>query len=143
MFGVLKRLLVGRPIPTFKGHHERLGVLAGLAVLSSDALSSVAYATEEILRVLRGRRRRGVVCHAPIIAVLIALLLAVVALSCGRRSSRIPRGRRLYASPEENLGAWAGLIAASALLIDLHADGQRQHFGGRVGHHVCPSPTSM
>jgi len=47
----LKRLLLGRPIPTHLAHHERLSKVTGLAVLSSDALSSVAYATEEILRV--------------------------------------------------------------------------------------------
>ena len=48
----LKRALVGAPIPSHHAHHERLSRVTGLAVLSSDALSSVAYATEEILRVL-------------------------------------------------------------------------------------------
>ena len=48
----LKRVLVGAPIPSHDAHHERLSRVTGLAVLSSDALSSVAYATEEILRVL-------------------------------------------------------------------------------------------
>ena len=48
----LKRLIVGKPIPSHLAHHERLSRLTGLAVLSSDPLSSVAYATEEILRVL-------------------------------------------------------------------------------------------
>ena len=55
----LKRLLVGEPIPSHLAHHERLSRVTGLAVLSSDALSSVAYATEEILRVLTRRRRRA------------------------------------------------------------------------------------
>jgi hypothetical protein len=50
--GRTKRLLVGRPISSDLAHHERLSKTAGLAVLSSDALSSVAYATEEVLRVL-------------------------------------------------------------------------------------------
>lgn len=117
MFGVLKRLLVGRPIPTFKGHHERLGVLAGLAVLSSDALSSVAYATEEILRVLVVGGG-DVLWYAPIIAVLIALLLTVVALSYRQTIFAYPKGGGAYTVAKENLGAWAGLIAASALLID-------------------------
>ena len=48
----LKRFIVGEPIPSHLAHHERLSRVTGLAVLSSDALSSVAYATEEILRVL-------------------------------------------------------------------------------------------
>ena len=47
-----KRLIVGEPIPSHLAHHERFSRFTGLAVLSSDALSSVAYATEEILRVL-------------------------------------------------------------------------------------------
>lgn len=117
MYGALKRLLVGRPIPTFKGHHERLGVLAGLAVLSSDALSSVAYATEEVLRVLvigGGDTLR----YGPVIALLIALLLAVVALSYRQTIFAYPRGGGAYTVAKENLGAWAGLIAAAALLID-------------------------
>src|SRR5438094_5345416 len=48
----IKRVLVGKPIPSHLAHHERLSRVTGLAVLSSDALSSVAYATEEIVRVL-------------------------------------------------------------------------------------------
>ena len=51
-FGSLKHLLVGRPIPSHLAHHERLSKATGLAILSSDALSSVAYATEEIVRTL-------------------------------------------------------------------------------------------
>ena len=50
--GQVKRLIVGAPIPSRDAHHERLSRVTGLAILSSDALSSVAYATEEILRVL-------------------------------------------------------------------------------------------
>jgi len=48
----LKQIFIGRPIPSELAHHERLSKTTGLAVLSSDALSSVAYATEEVLRVL-------------------------------------------------------------------------------------------
>jgi len=48
----LKRLLVGSPLPTAQARHERLGKVTGLAVFASDNLSSVAYATEEILRVI-------------------------------------------------------------------------------------------
>ena len=51
-YSSFKRLFLGRPIPSSLAHHERLSRVTGLAVLSSDALSSVAYATEEILRVL-------------------------------------------------------------------------------------------
>ena len=48
----LKRLVVGRPIATYQAGHHKFGIFGGLAVLSADALSSVAYATEEVLRVL-------------------------------------------------------------------------------------------
>ena len=50
--GVVKRALIGRQLPLEQAHHERLSKTTGLAVLSSDALSSVAYATEEVIRVL-------------------------------------------------------------------------------------------
>ena len=57
VFSQIKRLVVGQPIPSHLAHHERLSRFTGLAVLSSDPLSSVAYATEEILR--RSDSRRG------------------------------------------------------------------------------------
>jgi amino acid transporter len=117
MFGVVKRLLVGRPIPTFKAHHERLTVLAGLAVLSSDALSSVAYATEEILRVLMVGGHDAL-RFGPIIALLITMLLTIVVLSYRQTIFAYPKGGGAYTVAKENLGAWAGLIAAAALLID-------------------------
>ena len=61
----VKQILVGRPIPSHLAHHERLSKTTGLAVLSSDALSSVAYATEEIVRTLiPGRCGGPVVVHA-------------------------------------------------------------------------------
>src|SRR5688572_20842356 len=52
LLGQIKRFVVGEPIPSHLAHHERLSRVTGLAVLSSDPLSSVAYATEEILRIL-------------------------------------------------------------------------------------------
>jgi len=52
VFAPLKRLVVGRPIATYQAGHHKFGLFGGLAVLSSDALSSVAYATEEVLRIL-------------------------------------------------------------------------------------------
>src|SRR5207249_11437291 len=77
----LKRLLVGKPIPSHLAHHERLSRLTGLAVLSSDPLSSVAYATEEILRVLI-LAGAGALSIASPIAVIIAAILAVAVFSC-------------------------------------------------------------
>ena len=74
----LKRLLVGKPIPSHLAHHERLSRPIGLAVLLSDALSSVAYATEEILRVLVLAGAASLGAASPIAVVIAAILLIVV-----------------------------------------------------------------
>jgi len=76
----LKRLLVGRPIPSHLAHHERLSRVTGLAVLSSDALSSVAYATDFILATLVVAGVGAFVYAVPI-SLVIAALLAIVAFS--------------------------------------------------------------
>ena len=76
----LKRLVVGKPIPSHLAHHERLSRVTGLAVLSSDALSSVAYATEEIVRVLVLAGAAALSIASPI-AFVIAAILAVVVFS--------------------------------------------------------------
>src|SRR3989454_5114413 len=76
----LKRLLLGKPIPSSMAHHERLSRVTGLAVLSSDALSSVAYATDFILTTLVVAGV-GAFTHAIPISLVIAALLAVVAFS--------------------------------------------------------------
>ena len=80
VLGRLKQAVVGRPIPSHLAHHERLGKATGLAILSSDPLSSVAYATEEILRVLLLAGVGALALATPIAAV-IAFLLVVVAFS--------------------------------------------------------------
>ncbi len=113
----VKRLLVGRPIPSRLAHHERLTKTTGLAVLSSDALSSVAYATEEILRtlVLAGA---GVLGLATPIGIVIAVLLLVVTFSYRQTIQAYPGGGGAYIVARENIGTHAGLIAGAALLID-------------------------
>src|SRR5260221_521875 len=73
----LKRLLMGEPIATAAAGHERLTKLKALAVLSSDALSSVAYATEEIMRVLLLAGTAAVSASIPIGVVLVVLLFIV------------------------------------------------------------------
>jgi len=113
----VKRLLLGRPIPSYHADHHRFGLLGGLAVLSSDALSSVAYATEEILRVLM---IGGVaeLDRATPISLLIAALLLLVAFSYRQTIHAYPGGGGAYIVAKENLGVYAGLSAAAALLID-------------------------
>jgi amino acid transporter len=113
----LKRLVVGKPIPSHLAHHERLSRVTGLAVLSSDALSSVAYATEEILRVLVlvGTAALG---YASPIAFVIAAILAVVVFSYRQTIHAYPGGGGAYLVSKDNLGELPALVAAASLLID-------------------------
>jgi len=113
----VKRLVVGAPIPSHLAHHERFSKVTGLAVLSSDPLSSVAYATEEILRVLMISGVSALWLVTPIGAV-IATMLAVVAFSYRQTVHAYPNGGGAYIVAKENLGTLPALIAAAALLID-------------------------
>ncbi len=116
-FGSLKHLLVGRPIPSHLAHHERLSKVTGLAILSSDALSSVAYATEEIVRTLMLAGAAALSLATPIGMVISALLL-IVAFSYRQTIHAYPSGGGAYIVAKDNIGPTAGLIAAAALLID-------------------------
>ena len=114
----VKRLLVGAPIPSHQAHHERLSRITGLAILSSDALSSVAYATEEILRVLLiggGAAALGLVTP---IGLVIAITLAIVAFSYRQTIYAYPSGGGAYLVAKDNLGRTPSLVAAASLLID-------------------------
>jgi amino acid transporter len=113
----IKRLVVGPPIPSHLAHHERLSRVTGLAVLSSDPLSSVAYATEEILRVL-AIAGTGALAMASPIAVVIAAILAIVVFSYRQTIHAYPGGGGAYIVAKENIGPGAATIAAAALLID-------------------------
>src|SRR5436190_7799468 len=115
--GQVKRLIVGAPIPSHLAHHERFSKVTGLAVLSSDPLSSVAYATEEILRVLTIAGVGALWLVTPIGAV-IATMLAIVAFSYRQTIHAYPNGGGAYIVAKENLGTMPALVAASALLID-------------------------
>ncbi len=117
VLGRLKQAVVGRPIPSHLAHHERLGKATGLAILSSDPLSSVAYATEEILRVLL-LAGVGALALATPLAPVIAFLLVVVAFSYRQTIHAYPGGGGAYVVARENLGLHPGLVAAAALLID-------------------------
>jgi amino acid transporter len=116
-FSQLKRLVLGAPIPSHLAHHERFSRITGLAVLSSDALSSVAYATEEILRVLMiaGVAALGLVTP---IGLVIATMLAIVVFSYRQTIYAYPSGGGAYIVAKDNLGRLPSLIAAAALLID-------------------------
>ena len=115
--GQVKRLIVGAPIPSHLAHHERFSRVTGLAVLSSDPLSSVAYATEEILRVLMASGLAAMSLVTPIGAV-IATMLAIVVFSYQQTIHAYPSGGGAYIVAKENLGRTPSLVAAASLLID-------------------------
>src|SRR5438128_6032659 len=117
LFSQLKRFVVGKPIPSHLAHHERLSRFTGLAVLSSDPLSSVPYATEEILPVLILVGASALTIASPI-AFVIAAILAIVVFSYRQTIHAYPGGGGAYIVAKENLGDTPALIAAGALLID-------------------------
>ena len=114
---ILKRLIVGAPMPLAQARHERLSKTVALAVFSSDAMSSVAYATEEILLILVLAGTAAAHLTVPI-ALAIAGLLVVVSVSYQQTIHAYPSGGGSYIVARANLGPTAGLIAAGALLID-------------------------
>src|SRR5215471_12734246 len=113
----LKRWLVGAPMSLAQARHERLTKTVALAVFSSDALSSVAYATEEILLILVLAGAAATHLTLPI-SFAIAGLLAVVAISYQQTIHAYPSGGGSYIVARANLGPTPGLVAAAALLID-------------------------
>ena len=113
----LKRTLVGSPLSTEHMCHELIPKWKALAVLSSDALSSVAYATEEILIPLSLFAMGAVAWSLPI-ALAIGALLVIITLSYRQTIDAYPNGGGAYTVAKENLGKKAGLIAAASLLID-------------------------
>jgi len=115
--GALKHVLVGKPIPSHLAHHERYSKSTGLAILASDALSSVAYATEEILRTLLIAGTAALWLVTPIGAVIAGLML-IIAFSYRQTIHAYPSGGGAYRVARENIGTVPGLVAAAALLLD-------------------------
>ena len=113
-----KRALIGKSLPNSAQSEERLTKTAALAVLSSDALSSVAYATEEILKVLVLVMSVSALNYSLPIAGGIILLLAIVVLSYSQTVKAYPHGGGAYTVASENLGLFPGLVAGASLLID-------------------------
>lgn len=112
-----KQLLIGRPIASSQAIHERLTKVKALAVLSSDALSSTAYATEEILLILALVGGAALGLSVPI-AIAIVVLLGIVAFSYRQTIHAYPSGGGSYIVASANLGRIPGLTAAASLMID-------------------------
>jgi amino acid transporter len=113
----IRAFLFGRPLAMEEEAGERLPKKLALPIFSSDAISSSAYATEEILRVLVLAGSAAVLVSIQI-AMAIALLLTVVAVSYRQVCRAYPNGGGAYAVAKQNIGAIASLVAAAALLID-------------------------
>jgi amino acid transporter len=117
MANSLKRIILGQPLATAAEKHERLGKISGLAVFSSDALSSVAYGTEEILWILVTAGTAALNLGLPIM-VGIVVLVVIVAISYWQTIHAYPSGGGAYIVAKDNLGTLPGLVAGAALLID-------------------------
>ena len=113
----VKRWLLGQPLATSRASEERLSNPVALAIFSSDPLSSVAYATEEILLVLVLAGTAAI--HYSIgISLVIVALVAILAASYRQTIFAYPTGGGAYVVAKSNLGEFPGLVAAAALMID-------------------------
>jgi amino acid transporter len=120
VFETIKRVLVGRPIATAEEEHQRINKKTALAVFSSDAISSTAYATQEILFVIAvvpSSLALGLSRLVPISFVVVALL-AIVVTSYRQTIFAYPSGGGSYIVSRENLGHGWSMIAGGALLVD-------------------------
>jgi amino acid transporter len=117
MLSRIRHALIGSPLPTAEVAHRRLNKIRAMAAFSPDALSSLAYANEEIFLALVVAGSVGLSLSLPI-ALAIAGLLTLVALSYFQTIQGYPGGGGSYAVARENLGVLPGLIAGAALLLD-------------------------
>jgi len=113
----LKRVLVGNPLATAQARHERLSKIPALAIFASDMMSSVAYATEEILLVLVLGGTLALQ-YSPHVGIAIGALAAIVASSYWQTIHAYPSGGGAYIVAKDNLGTLPGLVAGAALLVD-------------------------
>lgn len=114
---ILKRWLLGDPLKTAQAAHERLSKTLALAIFSSNAISSVAYATEEILLVLILAGTAAVAWSIPVSLAILSLVL-VLTISYRQIIYAYPEGGGAYIVARRNLGEMPALIAAGALMID-------------------------
>jgi amino acid transporter len=117
---LLKRLLLGNPLSSADEHHQRLSKRIALPVFASDAISSTAYATDEILVVLLLQASIGSAAFGILIplAIVVCILMAIVVTSYRQTIMAYPSGGGAYIVSRENLGTTPSLVAASSLLVD-------------------------
>lgn len=117
MNGILRRWLIGKPLETERAAHEKLPKILALPVFASDAMSSVAYATGEIMAALIAAGTMYFTYTFPI-GIAIAVLLVIVTTSYRQTVLAYPGGGGAYIVARENLGILAATVAGAALLID-------------------------
>ncbi len=117
MFSSLKRFLIGRPLKSTELGEQKLNKTKALAILSSDALSSVAYGPEQILLVLITVSAAAFWYSIPIAIGVLILLFALIS-SYRQIIFAYPHGGGAYVVSKENLGLYSGLIAGGSLLVD-------------------------
>jgi amino acid transporter len=115
--GFFKRVLVGRALASHKAEHQLLPKVLALPVFSSDTLSSVAYATEEMMLALSVAGAAAFAYKTPL-GIAVVILLLVVVTSYRQTVRAYPRGGGSYIVAHENLGIVPGLVAAAAILTD-------------------------
>ena len=115
----VKRVLVGRPLATHEEEHQRLPKRIALPVFASDAISSTAYATDEILVVLLAQAGIGAAAwhYLTPLAIVVCILLTIVVLSYRQTIHAYPNGGGSYIVSRENLGRNPSLVSAGALMI--------------------------
>jgi amino acid transporter len=113
----LRRILIGRRLATAGEIHERIGPIKGLAVFASDNISSSAYASEEIMRVVVAAGVGALALTMPL-TIAIVVVLGIVVTSYQQTIRAYPNGGGSYIVASDNLGRIPGLIAAAALLTD-------------------------
>jgi amino acid transporter len=135
----LKDLLFGRPLASHEEGEQRVGPVAGIPMLGLDALSSAAYGPEAAMTLLIPLGAAGLGYIGPISTVIIILLL-IVYLSYRQTIAAYPTGGGSYTVARQNLGLFAGLLAAAALLLDyvLVVASTCAVFANRAWHSWCP-----
>jgi amino acid transporter len=113
-----KRLLLGRPLATHEEHEQRLSKRIGLAVFASDAISSTAYATEEILLILVPVAGLAALHMLMPISAVVVVVLAIVVTSYRQTIYAYPNGGGAYIVASDNLGEIPALVAGASLLVD-------------------------
>lgn len=114
----IKEVLLGKPLKNNEISHQKLSRLWGLPIMASDAVSSVAYAIEEILLILVPTIGILAFKKLPFIVIPILLLLVILVISYSQIIDHYPNGGGAYSVAQENLGKTASLITAAALTID-------------------------